>query len=347
MARGVFTPSQIQIIQTKAEAMWRDSRAVKRPVHLDAVKAVVENQTARFTEITDSDKDNKVKVTWLEDCDIQTTELQDDCSIDGVELGSNSKEYGMNIGQQTTFKVDERIGRTNTYTSDEVIATGLMNRLNALDEYYAKRVLTDLKLASGVNAYPTPYTFNSTLKTTEVQEDKYNLKMVAHLLQQAEMNDISNPYFISDGLFFIDVANANFDAMNADGKGDYNRYQALNLYFDQRNFNKAGVEENLFMIDQSAVGLYTKAWYGQQPTLYAGDIQKTLYSVPSLNLPNVRYDVEYTMTCEKKGGEPKYYHVFKISTQGLFAVNPVACNDTSTGVLSYKRVDVPATEVEE
>ncbi len=332
-----FSASKILLIQSKAKDIWKDARAVKHPVHLDAVKAVLNEQNAMFQELTDSPKENKVKVTWLEDCDIKTTDLQDDCSIDGVELASNSKEYTIDQGQQTTYKVDVRNERTNTYTTDEVVAQGLMNRLNALDEYWAKLVLAQLKLAAGKNAYPTPWTYDAAKKTTNIPEEQWNKKIIANLIQQAGMNDMSNPYYISDGGFFVDFLNAQFDNGNFDGKGDYNRISALNLYFDQRNFAKAGIDENLFMVDQSAVGLYTKAWYTRAPEHYGGTVQKTLYSVPSLNLPGVMYDVEYTMKCENKASVPHYYHVFKIATRGLFAVNPVACGDETTGVLSYTR----------
>lgn len=340
--RGDFSRSKILQIQVKAEQMWADSKAVLQPTHIDSVKAIMDNQTARFQELTDSPKQNKVVVTWLEDCNISTTDISDDCKLDGVELASNSKEYEVNLGQQTSYKVDVRNERTNTYTTDEVVARGLMNRLNALDQYWAKLVLAQLKAASGTNKAPSPFTFNATDKTTYIPDAQYNQKVIANLIQQGILNDLNNPYFISDGEFFVDFLNANFDAANADGRGDYNRVQALNLYFDQVNFAKAGIDENLFMIDQSSVGLYTKAWYNSTPEFYGGDVQKTMYSVPSLNLPGVRYDVEYTMTCEKKAGVPHYYHVFSIVTRGLFAVNPVACNDTNTGVLSYKKGVDPA-----
>lgn len=342
-----FSKTKILDLRAKAEQYWRDSQAVTNqiPITINSVKAILANQTAKFQELTGPNKKRKLSISFLTNCGATTSDITASCDIDGTELDSDTREYDFNLGQQTTFKVESDLERWNEYSSDEVIAKGLHDAKLLLDNWIAKTTLAMLDTYKGVNKYPDPFTWDATDSTTFIPEGKYSEKMVANLIQQAELNDIHTPYFISDGKLFVDYLNAEFDSPNAEGKGDFRRSRALNLHFDQKNFALSGVKDNIYMVDKSAVALATKAWHSRVP-VDLGD--KITYSVKSDYLPGVEYDVDYQFKCVVVDDEEKYFHHFRLRTYGIFAQNPIACNNTTTGVLGYqaKAEEVTPPEVE-
>ena len=74
MAAGNFTASELQLVTLKAAQFYKDNTALYMPEANSAI-AVLENQTARFKEFEDVNKDKKVKVTWLDACGI----VAEDC----------------------------------------------------------------------------------------------------------------------------------------------------------------------------------------------------------------------------------------------------------------------------
>ena len=227
---------------------------------------------------------------------------------------------------------------------------GLNASIKALDEFWAKQLLVKLKTFTGVNVAPQPFTFDAGLKTTLVPEANYNLKLLANWIQQAKLNRIANPYFIDNGSLFLEMLNAKFQAGNADGAGDASRLAQLSklLYDDQFNFAAAGLTEDTFLIGRNAVAFQTINKVKDQPTVIGGKVQVTTYTVKSLVLPNVKYDVEYTVVCKVVNGKRTYVHTWRLTTNGLIELNPQGCpvvfggqTVTPTGVLSYTKQTTP------
>ena len=345
MAVGDFTASELQVIRLKAEQFYKDNTALYTPEANSAI-AVLENQTARFKAFENVDKDVKVAVTWLDACGIEAKDCEETCDIEEDEIESKKKEYEPNICKSAGFSLDSRKLRTNDYTGDEIIMDGLNASIKALDEFWAKQLLVKLKTFTGVNVAPQPFTFEAALKTTLVPEANYNLKLLAHWVQQSKLNRIANPYFIDNGSLFIEMLNARFQAGNADGAGDASRLAQLSklLYDDQFNFAAAGLTEDTFLIGKNAVAFQTVNKVKDQPTVIGGKVQVTTYTVKSLVLPNVKYDVEYTVVCKVVGGKRTYVHTWRLTTNGLIELNPQGCpvvlgaqTVTPTGVLSYTK----------
>ena len=341
-----FKATEISRILVKAEQYWRDSQALTNqiPLAVDSVKAILSNQNARFEEYTGSNKKRKIGISFITNCDADTQDVTASCSIEGGQLDSAVEEYDYNLSQEHSFSVPHFLDRTNEYSTEEVIARGLMDGKKLLDNWLAKTTLARLATFKGVNKYPHPWTFDAATVSTNVPPANWTEKMVGNLIQQAQLNNINNAYYISDGLLYVPFLDAGFDGPNAEGKGNFARARALNLHFDQVNFNKAGVDDNLFMIDKSAVALKTKAWFDRRPTNLA---DKLVWSVPSDYLPGVEYDVEYQFKCSVVGGEEVYSHHFRLRTYGVFAQNPIACENTTTGVLGYRAFEAEAAEPEE
>ena len=345
MAAGNFTASELQLVTLKAAQFYKDNTALYMPEANSAI-AVLENQTARFKEFEDVNKDKKVKVTWLDACGIVAEDCEETCEITEDELESKSKQYEPNICKKAGFSVDSRKLRTNDYTGDEIILEGTNAAIKALDEFWAQQVLQKLSTFAGVNVFPSPYSYDNALKTTLVPEANYNLKLLANWIQQAKLNRIANPYFIDNGSLFLEMINAKLQAGNADGAGDASRLAQLSklLYDDQFNFGAAGITEDTFLIGKNAVAMQTVNKVADKPTVIGGNVGVTTYTVKSLVLPNVKYDVEYTVVCKVVNGKKTYVHTWRFTTYGLVELNPQGCpvtiggvTATPTGVLSYTK----------
>lgn len=354
---GNFTASQLLEVRLKAEQMWTDSQyAASLKPEAEAAKAVLAHQTARFDVFDDVNKDKKVKVTFIDACGVQAQDCVDTCDITGNELSTSAKEYEPNLCQEASFSVDVTKLRTNDYGSSEVVAQGLAAAVKALDEWWAQKVLATIKLFAGVNVAPAPFTYDGVAKTTKFTDlnpaiYRSNLQLLANFIQQAKLNRIANPYIIDNGTFFVDMLNAAFDSGNAEGKGYAARLRAFEnmLYDDQFNFAAAGLTDSLFMIGSGAVAFKTVNKHPDNPTLIGGNVQETIYTIPSNSLPGVKYDVTYTINCKIVGGKKHYVHVWQLRTNGLIKLNPEGCPVTATvggvattvtptGVLSYTKV---------
>jgi hypothetical protein len=100
-----------------------------------------------------------------------------------------------------------------------------------------------------------------------------------------------------------------------------------------------------FMVAPSAVAMKTKTRNPDVPTLIAGTVQQTRYTIASPNLPGVKYDVYYTLTCKTINGKANIVHSWRIETNGGIFLNPEGCpvviggtTYTPTGVISYSAV---------
>lgn len=350
MAAGEFSPSALLQIRMKAEQMWSDSayEASLTP-HAEAAVAVLNNQTARFTPLQDRNKDHKIGVTWVDVCGVEVDDCVSNCDLEEPELETKIEEYEPDTCKKVGFSIDAEKLRTNDYGIDELTGRGFASRIRALDEFWATQTLAKLKEFAGYNAYPAPFTYDPTDRTTEVPAANYNVKIVANMLQQAMLNHMGNPYFIDNGTLYLEWMNAQLDAGNAEGKGNQNRINQLRMYFDQFNFAKAGLDEDTFMVAPSAIAFQTKNRNPDAPTVMGGKIQQTLFTVPSISLPGVRYDAYYTLDCKTVEGKAHYMHTWRFETNGGIWLNPNGCpvtltvegepvEVTPTGILSYTQV---------
>lgn len=352
MAQGDFSPAKLLDIQLKAEAMWQGAQALQNPVNAESAKAVLDNQTAQFSEFDDyTTKNKKVVVTWLKTCDMEDEECVSNCTIEGDEIEAASKAYEPNICRQVSFSVDATEGRNDSYETDMKIATAMSKAITKLDEFWAKQVLASIDLFAGDNAFPAPYTYSSAQKSTYIPEAEYNLNMYAHLILQAQRNLLGNAYYIDNGDLMAYILNAQLSAGNADGKGDQARAQALNMYHDLFSFGKAGVSDTLFAISPDAVAMKTVNYNPATTQVLGGSVQQTIYRVNSRAFGSrVQYDVYYQLSCKTVNGKAHYIHSFRVETNGFVALNPEGCPITvggttiqGTGILGYTKGTAPVT----
>ena len=157
----------------------------------------MKNQTAQFKELDDySEKNRKVKVTYIDACGGEVQDCEASCELDGEELSANSETYEPNICKEHAFKIDVTKLRDTNYTKDELVLRGHARALKLLDEYWAQQILAKAKLNAGINLSPAPFVWDDANNTTRIPDADYKLQMLANLVQQANMNRINAPYFI-------------------------------------------------------------------------------------------------------------------------------------------------------
>lgn len=345
-----FSTTALLDINLKAEETWSNGTQSKMyQSNAKAAQAVLENQTATFRELDNKDKDQKVKVMWLNPCAITDEDCEGNCDIVEDIIDAEAKEYEYDMCRKTGFAVNRDTLRTSQYSEDEVYAKSLAMAIKRLDEWWSMQALLKLKAYAGINVAPSPWTWDAAGMTTNVPTASWTLKMVSYLIKQGVLNQMSNPYYIEKGDLFVPVKDASFDKGNLDGKGDAARAEELNMYFDMWNFAKAGITEDMFAVDASAVAMKTYAKHPDTPVTLGGSVQQTIYTVASQVLPGVKYDAFYTLSCQEVvvNGKTRtqYVDTWRLETNGMFALNPENCEVTvggvtyrPNGVLSYAQV---------
>lgn len=344
MANGDFSPTQLLKLQLKAETMWADSQLNASVVpHADAAVAILSKQNAKFDVLNDRDHDLVVKVNFINPCGVVARDCTQDCAQTEQELSTGTKEYTPNICKESGFAIDQNKFRTNQYNFEETYAVGMSQAIKVLDEFWAQQALVKLKTFAGANVSNSAY--SAVNGYTTIPNLGTSLTTLVDLMQDSMLNRIENAYFIDNGLFYKPLTNAAFDSGNAEGKGAAARLKVFQdvFYSDMWNFKPAGVvKEDVFMIGAGAVAMKTVNQNPDSPLYMGSKVGETIYTVASNLLPNVVYDVVYSVTCKIVNNKKTYFHSWTLKTRGLIELNPEGCPVTvggtvvtPTGVLAY------------
>lgn len=347
MAAGDFSATALLDIVYKAEQKWSDSQLLNSK-KAQAVAAVVVKQksTARIDDLSGyQEKDNKVKITWIDDCALVVEDCETNCDISGDEVSTNSQEYVPAKCKKVDFSINAEKMRTNTYTVEEQAAQLLADAVVKLDEWWAQQVLIFLNSNAGDNVDPLPGAYSGNT-TTFAAADYTMSKLVPAVVLDGVLNRLNNPYNISNAELWTDFFNAQINAGNADGKGTANLANQLDMNFDLVNFAKAGLTADLFSVSSGAVAFVTTNRNQSTPQVLGGSVNQTRYQVKSSVIPGVFYDVYYSLKCiTDSNGKANIVHAWRVETNGDLFLNPKACPVTIggttysnvTGILSYTK----------
>ena len=342
-----LTKTELLRFNVKAEQVWtQNSLKNSLQVQTEAVKAVLANQTAKFTEFDDHRKDKMLGIMFIDPCGALVRDCSiPSCDITEAELSTDRLDIEPNICKEIGFSINEDKLRKNNYNLEDIYAEGIASRLNAMDEYLSTHVLAGLKASAGVNVSPDPYTWDNAKKTTLVPSAKYGLDLIPDMINDSLLNKMGGVYFIDNGSLWKDFFKAQINQGNGEGKGDKAMTDAVKMYFDQFNFGRASLTESTFMISNSAVALKTTNKFAPTMVELNGKVGQTRYRLKSPNLEGIEYDVVYQLSCNENG---EIVHTWRIYLHGFFATNPKGCPLTvniggiptlvqSTGILSYTK----------
>ena len=339
---GNFDCADLQVILGKADMIWNDNQSNADYVpKADVLKVIVANTTAKLDAIQgEQSKDNKIKVTWLQDCndDVEDCDTTT-CIVEGEELLVNCKEYEPTICKTTAFIVNEDTLRAGIYSPEEVIAKGLLKRVKLLDEMLAQSIVSELDANKGVSVYAGDYgqIEGGTVGNSDVEvlAGNWTASLFGYLNMQAIKNKLANPFLLSGDNLYLQWWNAQAEFANADGKGNLNKFNTMPANFDLFNIDSVlNPSLQTFLIDKGAIAFAPKWRYSNTPRKI--DNVHTRFTIESRTVPGMFYDVIYTTRC--KTGTNQIEHVFNVTARGGIYLNPTGCTETKTGIVSFKKV---------
>jgi hypothetical protein len=332
-----FTSSELQKVLGKADAIWGDNIAqADYMANAEIVRAIKANQTVTFDALKDPDKDNKVKLTWINSCGIEADDYVADCTINGVELSTDSKEYTIDQPFEVSIKIKEETLRTNIFGYEEVYAKAFMKADKALAEKLAAATVAKLESWAAISA--NPYTADAAWNVpaagiTNIPQNQWQPDILGHFILAGKLSKFTNPYMVSG----LNLAHRNWKAQLEAGQsgneGNVEMFNQVRTYFDIFNVDSTAVANRTYLIDRNAVGIVSKNHYGNTPTTYGDGANLTRFSLASLNLEGVRYDVIHRTECERD----EIVHLFKFIYRGGIFINPTGCIGSRTGLLGFHK----------
>lgn len=336
-----LTPSVLVESQVLAEKMFADSaRKADYVVEVDAAKAIIENTTADVTITENSQKEQTASIKWSKFCndDVEETELASHCDPSGGDAADSAKkDYIISSVISKKFTIDEGNYKSNFLNFPEVYADNMLKSLKSMDEKLAKMIVAKVQSFTSENLYqvtgiacpgvvsPEDWT------ETYIKPSNWSPSIMGYFAKVARLNKFNSP-FLLDGKNLFDLAvAAQVNQGNANGKGDAAWFNLMKIYNDIVNV-EAVASGSTFMIQRGATAFASKVFWGSfnetNPKDGASDLIK--YSVPSRNIPGVKYDVYVKRSCSGK------YDSYNVGLELNFDVfnGAEACNG-ATGVLEF------------
>lgn len=333
---GDFTATQIREAILNADDMWaNDMMKADFEAQVDVWKAIKAEQNANVRLLEDGEKDRDVKIVWANLCNEVAEDCDgDDCDLEGVQMGTDSKTYGLGLCKQWKLRVDENMFRTqDNVTFEEIVAKGMLKADKILSEAITASGMARLESFKGTNVVTNGLgTINVGTTETDIPSADWNERLFPHLYRIGLQNQFSNPFLLSGTNLWEDYIAANLNGLNADGKGAAAMYKMIRTYFDLFNIDPAVAPSlKTYMINRGAVAFASKSYYKDRPRTYK---QQDRFAMASRNLEGVYIDVHYTNLCSGN----TIMHDFQFKVYYDYFLNPTGCDAGRTGVLAFNRV---------
>lgn len=352
-----LTATLLDSVKLRVEQEFANGGQIAKAGRVDAeaAKAVLENQTAKFTELKDPNKDLTVQISWLDPCFGGTVACVPKCTITGGAVSSVTKDYTIDqCRDSVAVSIGEEVWRKNRYDQVEAIALAMVRMEKSMDEYLSAQVLLTAKANAGINFWTNgTIAYNAANNTTYVPDANYNVDLIPYLEAAALYNQTRDNYKISNFEFWEQYRRAQLYTGNDNGKGLGAEAGLFgqNLYFDPLGFAAAGIApEDMFIIEKGAMALITKARFSKTPVYRGGTVQQWRWSKESNFLPGVVYDWYSQETCDASFSSTQEDIVTNIVGRVRYTipVNPLGCTYTyngftgkTTGIWSLTKGNAP------
>jgi len=341
-ADGTIICADLTSIQIFADDIWNDNASQKQYIaRAEAAKAIMSEQTVTLEQLKDHDKDNVVKLQWVDMCANTVEDYVAECDFDGALGKITCKEYEILEAKQSKYSITEEKFRGSTADIQMLIAKGWLTALKKLDEEIAKAAIAKVDSFVGVNAY-TGAPGQVVGLDTFIPPAHWGPEIMAYFAEVAIMNSSDDTYILDGNNLFRQTWLAQFKALNQNEKDGKAMLETIRTYHDLFNMSAVVGSDKLFMIDKNAVAIITNNRYSTERSIQNG-ANRTRFSVPSRNLAGVIYDVVYTTKCIITDGEEDIQHNWKFIARFDTFLNPTSsCDPNNTGVLSFTCGSAPA-----
>lgn len=325
---GYFDETILNDIRVKASEIMFDDRIKQQfDARYDIVKAVEGIQTATvLPSIARNSKIVDVDVMWQNVCG-QEVETNVDCAVGGAKSSTNIENYSLSYNKMVKFSESESDFIDNEFDIQTALAKDFLRADKELTEDFAQYCTAQVDSFAGWNTV-TNGKGVVTGADTFIAPAYWNASLAAYFNRVAIMNKFTSPILLSGVNLYEQAYVAEANRANANGKGDYIMYGDMKLYFDLFNIDTVNdPDEKSYLISQGALALGNRALNPETPEILH---DFTRYKIRSRYLP-MWYDVYYETDCE----DDLVKHNFKVKLVADLFLNPTACDDNNTGVLSF------------
>lgn len=304
---------------------------------VDTITTIKKNQRVDFKIIEDSDKDFELKGYWRDTCASDVEDCGSTCEFDGPEPEASCENYTLDECKEYKFSITEERFRKSNFTPTEFVADQMILADVTLASYLNEQAALFLTTLGGTNVVANPYPVTA-LSHTEVPAVNFDSGLFSYYSLVAKRNKFRSPYLLSGINHWHDSYNAQFNALNANGKDAAAKYRTIPITHDLEDLDTAAGVNATYMIDGSALAFVNKARYtnfSQAAPMGSGtkdDLAK--FSMSSNVCPGLEYDVYYYKECVNRKDTK---HNFVVEVNYDFIQSPVSkCNDEHTGVLQFR-----------
>ena len=329
-----ITASALPNLLLRADDVWAEnSTRADVMAEVDIIKAIKENQTARIEEVVRAEKDRTHVITWINHCSPTIQNATNSCTWITDEGSTDSKSIALSTAKEVGFRVAIDAFRGNDYGYLDVVARGIIARDKELAENVAAAGVTFLEANLGQQAYTAGDTWTVSTTSNEIPSDQWNAALLVKLGIAAKKAKFVTPYLISGENLAIEYQEAMASNANADGKGNWNMFARMPIYFDLVNIDEANSPDyKTYMLDRGAAAFINKAYFSAQPEEIMGEASRLRFTYASRYVPGLVYDVEKTTKCDTN-----VYEYWKMTCKYGYFLNPTGCTATHTGILAFTK----------
>lgn len=364
----VISPSRLPIILQKCEEAWADARA-----HADTnlapvaptLKGLCDLSNVRTPNLLLNNKLRKPEMTiaWQNACTGNPEILTDrwvrdiPCDFTGWTIGTNNQKIAITTIIRDAFAVPYKV-YDDLYTSEEKFQESYMLCIKGIIEKANELGIAKMITYAGLNKYQIGLGTDggsgaTSWKMTKIPyKNLYPQSFNAYTAMVQRMNKMVSPkMFVGGALEVSEEVNGSLEMF---------KFGTAQVYSDIEHFPQQGLTNDLFMVAKGAIGVLNTwnyeltseiKWDAVKPI---GADQEMYYAetLPAEFSPNGRpLVVDITKKFVKKEIAENQYgnlnvdnrcqwvEVYNIELKLEFILNPLACQDQTTGVLRFRADD--------
>lgn len=339
---GDFTPHALQDIIRRSDDVFNpESPDPDYVAEVPVVKMIREiSKNRKYEGLEDPRKDNTLKTVWTKKCDVTVDEDFDrtqNCDITGVETGSDSQEFTLDIHKQSpgfSLSQNKYLGLGPTLTWEEEFAINLTAEGKAMDEIVNAAGVNKLTQWAGNNKFTDLYDVAGDI--TNIPPSAWNFDLFAYFNLVRKYNKYPKMRLLLGGLLSLPFEKLAPESATENGAANVRKSELLGPVF-QDLFT---VEEELgakraFLVDPDSVGFAHKAYHSIYPAAGQEEIangnKQILTTFNSKNIPGVVYDLIVQRTCT----DGDWITTGKLFFHGAYLLRPKGCDDDRSGVLEF------------
>lgn len=364
----VLEPSRLPIILQKVEEAWADARA-NQDTNLVAIaptlKGLCDISNVRTPNLLLNQKDRKpeMEIAWMNACTNNPEILTDrwvrdiPCDFQGWTIGTNKQKISITTIIRDAFAVPYMV-YDNLYSAEDMFRESYMLCIKGILEKANQLGIAKLITYAGLNKMQHGMGKDggsgaTSWKLTKIPyKNLYPQAFNAYTAMTQRMNKMVNPKLFVGGALEV--------SENIDGSLEQFKFGGATVYSDFENFPAQGLINDMFMVAKGAVGVLNTwnyeltseiKWDKVKPI---GADQEMYYAeqLPAEYSPNGRpLVVDITKKFVKRTIAQNQYgslnvdnrcewvELYNVELKLEFILNPLACQDQTTGVLRLRADD--------